>query len=127
MYRTFLKSKIHRATVTEANVSYKGSITIDSNLLKATDIAEYEKVQVADLSNGARLETYAIAGPAGSGMVCMNGAAAKCMNVGDLVIIFSYALLHEQEIGKFKPQIIYVDENNKITHTEDHSEPKEGC
>ena len=127
MQRTMLKSKIHRATVTEANVEYRGSITVDADLLKAADIEEYEKVQVADLTNGARLETYAISGDAGSGMICMNGAAAKLIDAGDLVIIFSFASFDEGELDSFKPKIVFVDENNKIAHVEDYSEACEEC
>src|SRR5688572_31240687 len=87
MFRIMMKSKIHRATVTEANVDYVGSITIDSDLMKAADLLPHEKVQVADIDNGARLETYVIEGPAGSGVVCLNGAAARLVNEGDKVII----------------------------------------
>ncbi|HVL32448.1 MAG TPA: aspartate 1-decarboxylase, partial [Actinomycetota bacterium] len=91
MFRTMMKSKIHRATVTEANVDYVGSVTIDADLMKAADILPHEKVQIADVTNGARLETYAIQGPAGSGVVCLNGAAARLVAPGDLVIVISYA------------------------------------
>lgn len=127
MLTEMLKSKIHRATVTEANIHYKGSITIDADLLEASSIVEYEKVQVVDLSNGARLETYVISGLAGSRMICMNGAAAKLIQKGDMVIILSYVLVEKKELTSFNPKIVYVDESNGITHVEDYSEQREEC
>jgi len=108
------KSKIHRATVTDANLKYVGSITIDEKLLKAADILPNEKVQVVNLHNGTRVETYIIAGKPGSGIICMNGAAARWAHPGDEVIIISYCLLTEEEVKKHKPKIVLVDKNNSI-------------
>lgn len=113
--RNMLKSKIHRATVTEANVDYRGSITLDPILMEAANIVPFEQVHVLDITNGARLETYAIEGPRGSGVVCLNGAAARLINVGDLVIVLAYDLMTEEEVRQHKPILVYVDENNQIT------------
>lgn len=118
-----LKSKIHRATVTQAEVDYVGSITIDASLLKASGILEYEKVQVVDVNNGSRLETYVIAGEEGSGIICLNGAAARCVNTGDKVIIMSYTVLTAEEAKSHKPTVVFVDDNNavsKVTQYEKH-------
>ncbi|HLZ59401.1 MAG TPA: aspartate 1-decarboxylase [Ktedonosporobacter sp.] len=115
MLRTMCKGKIHRATVTQANLNYIGSITIDQDLLEAADIYPYEKVQVVNINNGSRLETYAIAGARGSGVICLNGAAARLTSEGDIVIIISYGLFNEEEIRALVPQIVFVDENNTIT------------
>lgn len=112
---TMLKSKIHRATVTEARVDYVGSITIDEDLLDESGILEYEKVQVVDVENGARFETYTIKGKRGSGIICLNGAAALCSNVGDKVIIMAYANMSPDEAKASKPTVIFVNDNNKIT------------
>ena len=112
---TMLKSKIHRATVTEANLNYVGSITIDSSLMKAAGIFEYEKVQIADVNNGNRFETYVIAGERGSGMICLNGAAAHMVSLGDKIIIMSYAQMEPSEIKDNKPKVVFVDDENKIT------------
>ena len=117
MQRTMCKGKIHRATVTQANLNYVGSITIDQNLLEAADIYPYEKVQVVNVSNGSRLETYAIAGARGSSVICLNGAAARLNSEGDIVIIISYGLYDEQEIRSLMPRIVFVDEENHITET----------
>lgn len=117
MQRTMCKGKIHRATVTQANLNYVGSITIDADLLDAADIYPYEKVQVVDINNGARLETYTIAGARGSGVICLNGAAARLVSEGDLVIIISYAQYSEQEIRTLEPHIVFVDADNHITET----------
>jgi len=117
MQRTMCKGKIHRATVTQANLNYIGSITIDQNLLEAADIYPYEKVQVVNVSNGARLETYTIAGARGSGVICLNGAAARLNSEGDTVIIMSYGQYNEQEIRSLEPRIVFVDECNQITET----------
>ena len=114
MLRQMCKSKIHRATVTDANLNYVGSITIDSELLQAADILEYELVQVVNINNGQRFETYAIAGPAGSGVVCLNGAAARLAVPGDLVIILTYGLVAEEEARNWKPTIVHVDAANRI-------------
>ncbi len=110
-----LKSKIHRATVTQAELNYVGSITVDSDLMEAAGLFEYEKVQIADVDNGARFETYVIAGDAGSGVICLNGAAARCVAVGDKVIIMSYARLTPEEIPANPPRVVFVDEKNRST------------
>ena len=109
------KGKIHRATVTQANLNYIGSITIDQDLLEAADIYPYEKVQVVNVTNGSRLETYAIAGARGSGVICLNGAAARLTAEGDIVIIISYGQFDEQEIRSLVPQVVFVDEQNRLT------------
>ena len=109
-----LKGKIHRATVVQAELDYVGSITVDTDLLEAAGINEYEKVQIVDVNNGSRFETYTIAGEAGSGMICLNGAAAKCVNVGDKVIIMAYANMQPDEARDHKPVVLFVDDNNKI-------------
>lgn len=113
MQLEMLKGKIHRATVTQADLHYVGSITIDSNLLEAAGIREFEKVCVADVDNGNRLETYTMKGAAGSGIICLNGAAAHYVNVGDKVIIMNYALMTPEEADAWKPNVVIVDENNK--------------
>ena len=115
MLRTMCKGKIHRATVTQADLNYVGSITIDQDLLDAADIYPYEKVQVVNINNGARLETYTIPGARGSGVICLNGAAARLNAVGDLVIIISYAQCNEEEIRSLQPHVVFVDENNRMT------------
>jgi aspartate 1-decarboxylase len=109
-----LKSKIHRATVTEANVDYLGSITIDVALMEAADILPFEQVHVLDISNGARLQTYAIEGERGSGVICLNGAAARLVSEGDLVIILAYDLVPNQETTDWRPTLVYVDERNQV-------------
>jgi aspartate 1-decarboxylase len=113
MQRILCKSKIHRATVTEANVDYVGSITLDADLMKAADILPYEQVQVLNLTNGSRLTTYAIEGKAGSGMVCMNGAAALLTVPGDLIIVLAFGLVEDHELGGFKPSLVFVDRKNR--------------
>ena len=113
--RTMLKSKIHRATVTEANVDYEGSITVDAAVLEAADILPYELVHVLDIENGIRLETYAIAGPRDTGVVCINGAAARLVHRGDLVIILAYRVLANERARGWKPKLVYVDADNRIT------------
>lgn len=113
MYRTMMKSKIHRATVTEANLNYIGSITIDENLMETADLLENEKVQIVNNNNGARLETYVIPGPRGSGVICLNGAAARLVQPGDQVIIISYAQMSPEELRSHKPTVVFVDENNR--------------
>ena len=125
MNLTILKGKIHRAVVKQADVNYVGSITIDAELMKAANILEYEMVQVVDVNNGNRFETYTIAGEAGSGMICLNGAAARLVQAGDKIIIMSYANLEAKEALDFKPKVVFVDENNAITrisHYENHGE-----
>jgi aspartate 1-decarboxylase len=111
--RHMLKSKIHRATITEARVDYVGSITIDADLLERADMLPYEKVLVADCDNGERLETYVIEGPPGSGVVCMNGAAARLVSKGDKVIIMSFADYSDGEARSHRPRAIFVDDDNR--------------
>lgn len=114
MLLQILKSKIHRVTVTEANLDYIGSITIDEDLMNAANIYAGEKVQVVDNTNGARIETYVIPGTRGSGCICINGAAAHLVHVGDTVIIMAYALMTEEETKTFKPAIVFPNNNNKV-------------
>ena len=114
MQVSMLKSKIHRATVTDANRDYVGSITLDIELMERAGIREYEKVLVADVNNGNRLETYAIAGERGSGAICLNGAAALLCNVGDVVIIMSFGIMDETEADGFTPKIAFVDKDNHL-------------
>ena len=114
MYRQFLKCKIHRAKVTEADLNYIGSITIDQDLMKAAGLAEHEKVQVLNITNGNRIETYTLKGKAGSGQICINGAAAHLINKGDLIIIVAFCLLEESEIVSHEPTVIHVDDENQI-------------
>jgi len=114
MLRTVLKSKIHRARVTEANLYYEGSITIDELLMEKADIIAGEKVEVLNLNNGRRLETYAIKGKSGSGVICLNGPAARGACVGDQVVIVSYVLADDKEAQKIKPRIISVNERNQL-------------
>jgi len=114
MLITICKSKIHRATVTEADLNYEGSIAIDRNLMDATDILPNEKVQVLDLNNGARFETYVLVAKANSGTICLNGPAARLGEVGDLLIIVSYCDLEFEEAKKYQPKVIFVDKENKI-------------
>ncbi len=111
-----LKGKIHRATVTQAELDYVGSITIDVNLLNASGIREYEQVQIVDINNGARFTTYTIAGKPGSGVICLNGAAARNVQVNDKIIIMCYAQIDEHDIESHKPLVVFVDEKNKISH-----------
>lgn len=112
--RTMLKSKIHQALVTETNIDYEGSVTIDTALMEEADLLPYEQVQVLDLNNGARFETYAIPGERGSGVICINGAAARLVSKGDKVIILSYSNVPEQEARNLSPKLVYVDSNNAI-------------
>jgi aspartate 1-decarboxylase len=114
MYRKLLKSKIHRATVTDSNLEYEGSITIDRDLLDGAGIVEYELVQVVNLNNGARFETYVICGERGSGIVALNGAAARLAQVGDRVIIMSYGLVEEKDLESWNPARILVNEKNQV-------------
>lgn len=109
-----LKSKIHRATVTQAELDYVGSITIDSELLKKSEILEYQKVQVVDINNGSRFETYTISGEPNSGVICLNGAAARCVQPGDKVIIMAYADMTPEEAKENSPVVLFLDDNNKI-------------
>lgn len=122
---TMLKSKIHRATVVQAELNYVGSITVDEELMEAAGIFEYEKVQVVDIDNGSRFETYVIAGERGSGMICLNGAAARQVSVKDKVILMCYADMSEQEAKEHKPKVVFVDEQNhisRVTNYEKHGE-----
>ena len=114
MLRTICRSKIHRATVTDANVHYAGSITLDSDLMKAAALVPYEQVHLVDVDNGARLVTYCIEGPAGSGTVCVNGAAARLVAAGDTVIIIAYAQVTPQELETFTPRIVLLGEGNTV-------------
>ena len=109
-----LKGKIHRATVVQAELDYVGSITVDQDLLDAAGILEYEKVQIVDINNGSRFETYTIAGERGSGMICLNGAAARCVSSGDKIIIMAYARLAPEELDEYHPNVVFVDDSNKI-------------
>ncbi len=113
--RVMLKSKIHRATVTGADIGYEGSITLDPVLMAAADILPYEQVHVVDVSNGARLTTYAIEGRAGGGSVVLNGAAARLVAVGDIVIVLSYQQLPEEGLPGYRPKLVHVDQSNRIT------------
>jgi aspartate 1-decarboxylase len=115
MYRTLLRSKIHRAVVTAADLNYQGSLTIDAALLEASNIREFELVQVVNINNGARLETYTIAGERGSGIIQLNGAAARLASIGDHIIIMSYALVNEPLPEDWSPTIVYVDDDNHVT------------
>lgn len=114
MIRTMMNGKIHRARVTEANLNYVGSITIDQDILDAVDILPNEKVQIVNNNNGARLETYVISGERGSGVICLNGAAARLVQVDDIIIIISYAQLNEEELKHHEPKVAVMDVNNKI-------------
>ena len=115
-----LKSKIHRATVVQSELDYVGSITVDEELMEAAGIYEYEKVQIADVDNGNRFETYVIAGEKGSGMICLNGAAAHMVSLGDKIIIMCYAQMTPEEIKDNKPKVVFVDDDNKITRVTDY-------
>ncbi|MFA5928595.1 MAG: aspartate 1-decarboxylase [Candidatus Margulisiibacteriota bacterium] len=114
MLREMCKSKIHRLTVTDGNIHYEGSITIDETLLKAADMLPYEKVHVVNITNGNRLVTYTIPGQPGNGDVCLNGAAALLCNKGDIIIVISYAAYNEQELKNYKPKIVKVDSKNRV-------------
>jgi aspartate 1-decarboxylase len=115
MYRTLMKSKLHRGTVTAANLHYVGSITIDRDLMEAADLYDNENVQIVDVDNGARLETYVIAGEAGSGDLCLNGAAARLVQAGDKIIVVSYAAYSDDEARKHRPTVVLLDEHNRPT------------
>jgi len=127
MILNMLKSKIHRAVVTEAKLNYVGSITIDKTLMENSNILEYEKVQIVDIDNGNRFETYAIEGDPGSGVICINGAAARCVQPGDKIIIMTFCQINEENARKLKPTVVFVDDTNKvieIAHYEMHGEIK---
>lgn len=117
MYRTMMKSKIHRATVTQADLHYVGSLTISSDLMEAADLLPGEKVDIVDVDNGARLSTYVIEGPRDSGVIGINGAAARLISPGDLVIIISYAQVSDEEARGLKPSVVFVDGDNKVALT----------
>ncbi|MCB2298652.1 aspartate 1-decarboxylase [Clostridium tagluense] len=124
---SMLKGKIHRAVVTEANLNYVGSITIDIELMEQSGILEYEKVQIVDIDNGCRFETYVIAGERNSGMICLNGAAARCVQKGDKLIIMAYCEMDENEARRHKPKVVFVNESNLIKEVgfyEKHGEIK---
>jgi aspartate 1-decarboxylase len=114
MLRTMLKSKIHRATVTQADLHYVGSVTVDADLLDAADVLPGEQVAIVDITNGARLETYTIAGERGSGVIAINGAAARLVQKGDLVILISYAQMDDATARSFQPRIVHVDADNRV-------------
>jgi aspartate 1-decarboxylase len=117
MFRSMLKSKIHHARVTEADLHYVGSVTIDRDLLHAVDILPNEKVLVVNLSNGARFETYAFEGAPGSGVICMNGGCARHVQVGDTVIIFAFAWMEDEQAKAFAPKVVFLDEKNQVSGT----------
>ncbi len=117
MFRTMMRAKIHRATVTEANLNYVGSITIDGDIIDAVDILPNEKVQIVNNNNGARLETYVIEGERGSGVICLNGAAARLVQPGDTVIIIAYAMMTDADAKNHKPKVAIMDENNGISQS----------
>jgi len=128
MMRVMLKSKIHRATVTQADLDYVGSVAIDVDLMEAADLLEGEQVTIADITNGARLETYVIPAPRGSRTITINGAAAHLVHAGDLVIIMSYVVLDDAEARSLKPRVVHVDEQNRIVSLgNDPSEPVPGA
>ena len=118
MERILLKSKLHRATVTDADLHYEGSVTIDADLMEAANILPHEQVQVLNVNNGERFDTYAIRGPRGSGMVCLNGPAARLAQVGDMVIILTYAWMEREELERHTPKVVLVDERNRPLRTE---------
>ena len=117
MFRTMLKSKLHRATVTQADLHYVGSVTIDEDLMDAADLLAGEQVAIVDINNGSRLETYVIAGPRGSGVIGINGAAARLVHEGDLVIIISYCTVTDAEARELKPRVVFVDSENRLVGT----------
>lgn len=114
MQQIMLKGKIHRATVKQAALDYVGSITIDEDLMEASGICEYEQVHIVDIDNGSRFVTYVIAGERGSGLICLNGAAARCVQVGDKIIIMAYANMTPEEVKENPPKVVFVDEDNKV-------------
>lgn len=128
MFRTLVNGKIHRATVTQADLHYVGSVTIDETLMKAADLVEGEKVQIVDITNGARLETYVITGEADSGVICINGAAAHLVSPGDLVIVMSFHQLDEAEVALHQPKVVHVDADNRVVALgNDPAEPVPGA
>ena len=128
MFRTMMKSKIHRATVTQADLHYVGSVTVDEDLLDAADILPNEQVDIVDITNGARLTTYVIPGERGSGVIGINGAAARLVQPGDLVILISYAMIEDAEARGHRPRVVHVDAANRIVHLgDDAAEPVPGA
>ena len=123
MFRTLMKGKLHRARVTEANLNYVGSITIDEALMEAIDVLPHEKVQIVNNNNGARLETYVIPGERDSGVICLNGAASRLVQLGDIVIIVSYALVSEERLSTFTPKVALLNEDNSIKEMIDQEPP----
>ncbi|NLI68052.1 MAG: aspartate 1-decarboxylase [Bacilli bacterium] len=123
MFRTMMKSKIHRARVTEADLNYVGSITIDQDIMEKVDILPNEKVQVVNNNNGARFETYVIPGERGSGVICVNGAAARLVQKGDVIIIIAYALIEDKELKNFRPKIAIMNERNEIEQFIEEEQP----
>lgn len=123
MFRTMMKAKIHRARVTEANLNYVGSVTIDKDIIDKVGILPHEKVQIVNNNNGARLETYVIPGERGSGVVCLNGAAARLVQLGDTVIIVTYATLSDEELISFKPKVALMGEDNKVEQVIEQEPP----
>ncbi len=117
MFRTMLKSKIHRATVTQADLNYVGSVTVDQELMDAADLLAGEKVAIVDVTNGARLETYVIPGPRGSGVIGINGAAARLVHPGDLVILIAYGVMEDAEAREYVPRVVFVDSENRVVGT----------
>ena len=124
MRLTAFKSKIHRATVTEADLNYEGSVTIDADLMDAADILPHEQVHVLNVNNGERFDTYALRGPRGSGVICLNGPAARLAHVGDTVIILTYAAMEREELLRHVPTVVFVDEKNRIRRPEAVPTPK---
>jgi len=125
MRLSVFKSKIHRCRVTEANLNYEGSVTIDADLMEAADILPHEQVQVLNVNNGERFDTYAIRGPRGSGVICLNGPAARLAHVGDLVIILTYASMEREELERHTPRVVMVDDRNRIRSPEPYVARKE--
>ena len=127
MLRPFCRAKIHRVTITEANLQYQGSLTVDTDLMAAAGLLPYEQVHVVNVNNGSRLETYVIEGPAGSGVVCLNGAAARLGAAGDLAIIIAYALVDERELADYAPAFVYVDAENRVVEVKRPAVLSEGA
>lgn len=123
MWREMMKSKIHRGTVTDANLNYMGSITIDRTLMEAANLLPHEKVQVVNINNGARFETYCLPGEPGSGTICLNGAAARLVQPGDIVLIISYCWLEEKDLLTHRPRVVFVNERNEIVSVEEQTFP----
>lgn len=123
MWREMMKSKIHRGTVTDANLNYMGSITIDRTLMEAANLLPHEKVQVVNINNGARFETYCLPGEPGSGTICLNGAAARLVQPGDIVLIISYCWLEEKDLLTHRPRVVFVNERNEVVSVEEQTFP----